>query len=230
MWKSVRERLERGEQAFVVCPLVEESEKMDLRAATEEAARLQKQVFADYRVGLLHGRMSGRQKQEVMAGFRSRETHVLVSTVVVEVGIDVPNATVMVVEHAGRFGLATLHQLRGRIGRGGTKAWFFMLDDATSEEGKKRLAAIQSTGDGFRIAEEDLRLRGPGEFFGTRQHGLPELQLTDPVRDFRILRLARTDAFQLVEKDGMLADPQHRGLRQLLAERCRGRLHLMDIG
>jgi len=230
MWEFVRERLDRGEQAFVVCPLVEESEKIDLRAATEEAARLQKQVFPDYRVGLLHGRMGGRRKQEVMADFRSGETQVLVSTVVVEVGIDVPNATVMVVEHAGRFGLATLHQLRGRIGRGGTKAWFFMFDEPTSEEGKKRLAVIEGTCDGFRLAEEDLRLRGPGDFLGTRQHGLPELQLTDPIRDFSILRRARTDAFRLVEKDGMLSNPQHQGLRRLLAERCRGRLHLMDVG
>ncbi len=201
-----------------------------MRAAPEESARLQQQAFPDCRVGLLHGRMSGRQKQEVMAGFRARETDVLVSTIVVEVGIDVPNATVMVVEHAGRFGLATLHQLRGRIGRGGTKAWFFMLDDATSEDGKRRLSAIESTSDGFRIAEEDLRLRGPGDFLGTRQHGLPELQLTDPIRDFGILRVARADAFRLIEEDGMLSESRHQGLRQLLAERFRGRLHLMDIG
>lgn len=230
MWEFVRERLRLGEQAFVVYPLVEESDAlMNMRAATQQVQYLQEQVFPEFNVGLLHGRMSAEEKQAVMERFRASGIQVLVATIVVEVGIDVPNATVMVVEHAEQFGLATLHQLRGRIGRGDKPAWFFLLGEPKSEEAHMRLRVIASTNDGFRIAEEDLRLRGPGEFLGTRQHGLPEWSLADPAQDYPLLRLARADAFQLVAQDGSLSRPEHASLREWFNAHYGDRARLIEV-
>jgi len=226
----IRARLRTGEQAFVVYPLVEESESLDLKAATSSARRLQREVFPDFRVGLLHGRMLPDEKDRVMAEFRAGRYHVLVSTVVIEVGIDIPNATIMVVEHAERFGLAQLHQLRGRIGRGSKPSWFLLFGEPKSEEARRRLEVICSTTDGFRIAEEDLKLRGPGEFFGTRQHGLPELRVADIVGDSRLLAAARRDAFRLAEEDPDLSRPQHRRVRERLHQAFRDRLDLIQVG
>jgi len=188
-----------GRQVYVVYPLVEESEVVDLRAATEMAAHLAREVFADFRVGLLHGRMSGADKDRMMDDFRAGAIDLLVSTTVIEVGIDVPNASVMLIEHAERFGLSQLHQLRGRVGRGPWKSVCVLMSRGRSEDARRRLDAMAGTTDGFRIAEADLSLRGPGDFFGTRQSGLPKLRTGDLVRDRDIMEDAHREARRLVE-------------------------------
>ena len=209
----IREQVRRGRQAFIICPLVEESEKLEVAAATEEFYRLQREVFPDLRLDLLHGRMSGPEKERIMRRFRDGQTQILVSTPVVEVGIDVPNATVMMVEGAERFGLAQLHQFRGRVGRGEHPSYCILL--ATSDElGSERLKAIEETHDGFALAEIDLELRGPGEFFGTRQSGMPDLKVAT-LWDTRVLELARREAEQILAVDPDLGRPEH----ALLAER-----------
>jgi ATP-dependent DNA helicase RecG len=195
IYAFVRERLEAGSQVYVVYPLVEESEKVALKAATEMADHLAHDVFPAYRVGLLHGRLKPDEKDRVMKAFAAGEIHVLVSTTVVEVGIDVRNATVMLVEHAERFGLSQLHQLRGRVGRGAVQSYCFLLyQSPLSDEARERLKAMTDTTDGFEIAECDLRLRGPGDFFGTRQAGMPTFRLIDLVRDRGVLEEAAQEA------------------------------------
>lgn len=184
-----------GHQVYVVYPLVEESEKTDLRAATEMAVHLKKSIFPDFRIGLLHGRMKSGEKEAVMSSFASGEIQVLVSTTVIEVGVDVGNATTMVIEHAERFGLAQLHQLRGRIGRGAAQSLCMLIANVRQNlEARRRLEIMCETNDGFRIAEVDLKLRGPGEFIGTRQSGIPEFRFADIIRDQRALEIARTEA------------------------------------
>jgi ATP-dependent DNA helicase RecG len=191
----VRKALEAGRQAYVIYPLVEESEKVALRAATEMADHLAQVVFPEYHVGLLHGRMKASAKDRVMQAFSAGELHILVSTTVVEVGVDVPNATVMLVEHAERFGLSQLHQLRGRVGRGTHQSWCGLLyQSPLSDDARARLKAMTDTTDGFEIAERDLELRGPGDFFGTRQAGLPTFRVVDLMRDREIVELARGEA------------------------------------
>ena len=199
----VRRQLDEGRQAYVIYPLVEESAKVDLKAATEMADHLQLEVFQAYRVGLLHGRMKQDEKDRVMGAFARGELHVLVSTTVVEVGVDVPNAAVMVVEHAERFGLSQLHQLRGRVGRGPHQSYCILLyQSPLNEQGRERLKALTETTDGFDIAERDLQLRGPGDFFGTRQSGLPTLRVGDLVRDHQLMEDARREAVAALD------DPQ----------------------
>jgi ATP-dependent DNA helicase RecG len=199
-YQFIREQLGMGRQIYVVCPLIEESEKLDLRAARETFEHLEQQVFPKVRVELLHGRMKSEEKESVMQNFSSGKTQVLVSTTVVEVGVDVPNASVMLVEHAERFGLSQLHQLRGRIGRGTAKSYaFLMRGDKITEEARQRLDCMQETSDGFKIAEKDLELRGPGEFFGVRQSGLPTLKVANLLRDAALLGTARQEAKNFVE-------------------------------
>ena len=229
-YEFVRRELAAGRQAFVVYPLVEENEALELRAATEEAERLAKEVFPEFTVGLLHGRMKPEEKDEVMDRFRRGEVHVLVSTLVIEVGVDVPNATVMMIEHAERFGLAQLHQLRGRIGRGAAKSTCILLGEPETEEAQRRLQVMCETTDGFRIAEEDLRLRGPGEFFGTRQHGMPELMIGNVVEDYDLLRLARKEAFAWIQEDPSLSRPQSEPIRKALGKRFHDTLRLIEVG
>ncbi len=219
-----------GRQAYVVCPLVEESEVSDLRAATEMADRLQRDVFPHLRVGLLHGRMSFQDKERVMREFKAGSLHILVSTTVIEVGIDVPNASVMLVEHAERFGLSQLHQLRGRVGRGPWKSYCILLSAPSSEDATRRIAAMVETNDGFKVAEVDLSVRGPGDFFGTRQSGLPEFRVADLVRDATVLEGARQDAQALIARDPQLLHPEHRALRAALLARWRGKLDLAGVG
>ena len=197
-----RRGLEQGRQAYVIYPLIEESEKVDLRAAAAMADHLQAEVFPEYRVALLHGRLKQEEKDHVMAGFARGDVHVLVSTTVVEVGVDVPNATMMIVEHAERFGLAQLHQLRGRVGRGAHASTCVLLyQPPLGEPGRARLDALVETTDGFAIAERDLALRGPGDFFGTRQSGLPTLRVGDLLRDHALMEEARREAVAWLDRD-----------------------------
>jgi ATP-dependent DNA helicase RecG len=230
IYDFLRAQIGEGRQVYVVYPLVEESEDSDLRAATEMAERLQRETFPERRVGLLHGRLGFADKERVMREFKEGVLDILVSTTVIEVGIDVPNASVMLIEHAERFGLSQLHQLRGRVGRGPWKSYCILLAGSLSEEGRRRIEAMTSTNDGFRIAEVDLELRGPGDFFGTRQSGLPEFRVADLLRDGAMLEEARREAFALVQADPKLLAPEHRALRAGLLTRWRGKLDLAGIG
>lgn len=209
----VKSELTKGQQAYVVYPLVEESEKLDLIAAEKGFELLQK-YFLDFRVGIVHGRMKPEDKDFEMQRFVKRETHVLVSTTVIEVGVDVPNASIMLIENAERFGLSQLHQLRGRVGRGTAQSYcILMAGTKVSSDGRKRLKAMRDTTDGFKISEIDLELRGPGDFMGTRQSGLPQFQLANIVEDRDILQAARQAAFQLIEQDPQLSAPAHQGIK-----------------
>jgi ATP-dependent DNA helicase RecG len=228
VWGGVRREVEAGHQAYIVYPVIEES-KLELKAATDEYERLSKQVFPKFRLGLLHGRLSSEEKDEVMQRFRKNEVQILVATTVVEVGVDVPNATVMVIEHAERFGLSQLHQLRGRIGRGTQKSHCVLVGPVRmTEEARARLETMVRTSNGFEIAETDLQLRGPGEFFGTRQSGDLGFQIANPLRDHEILELARREAFALAEGPARAAELD-RVLRQLPGEWQR-RYHLARVG
>ena len=215
MYGFVREQIRQGRQAYIVCPAIEtdpESAAADLKRVVEYAEGLQKQVFPDLRVGLVHGRMKAKDKEAAMAAFARGETHILVSTTVVEVGVDVANATLMIVENADRYGLSQLHQLRGRVGRGEHQSWCVLVSDNRSPETRARLKVLVDTADGFRIAEEDLKLRGPGDFFGRRQHGLPTLRMADLNTDTRVLKEARDAAAALLSADPDLSRPEHRPL------------------
>ncbi len=208
VYDLVRQQVQEGRQAYVIYPLVEESEKVDLKAATAMAEHLARDVFPDLSVALLHGRMKGEEKERVMRAFAAGTLNILVATTVVEVGVDVPNATVMVIEHAERFGLSQLHQLRGRVGRGRHESVCVLLYQSPwSEEGRARLKAMADTNDGFVIAEKDLQIRGPGDFFGTRQHGLPQLRAGDLTRDVELLELAFSEARKRVD-DRTLSDEE----------------------
>jgi ATP-dependent DNA helicase RecG len=227
----MRGELRRGRQVYVVYPLIEESEKMDLRAATAMVDQLQQDVFSGFRVGLLHGRLKSEEKEQIMQAFSSGELQVLVSTTVIEVGVDVPNATVILIEHAERFGLAQLHQLRGRVGRGHQQAYcLLMADFPMSEEARQRLRALTESHDGFVIAERDLEIRGPGEFLGTRQSGMPELRVAHLIRDQHVLAEARREAFALVSRDPRLVSPEHEALRQAVEEHWHQKFELMHVG
>jgi ATP-dependent DNA helicase RecG len=213
----VRGQVKQGRQAYIICPLVEESDKVEAKAAVDEHARLQTQVFPDLKLDLLHGRMSGADKEMAMRAFYQGDTHILVSTSVIEVGVDVPNSTVMVIEGANRFGLAQLHQFRGRVGRGEHQSYCLLISDAASLEAEERLQALEQTNDGFQLAEKDLELRGPGEFFGRRQSGMPELRLAS-LLDVKLLEVARREAQTLFAEDPELAQPEHELLRGKVQE------------
>ena len=215
-YQFLRSQVEQGYQAFIICPLVEESEKVEARAAMEEHKRLSKEVFPDLRVGLLHGRMRAEEKEGVMRHFAAGELDILVSTSVVEVGIDVANATVMLIEGADRFGLAQLHQFRGRVGRGEAPSHCLLLAESPTSEAEERLKAVERDQDGFALAEKDLEMRGPGEFFGLRQSGLPTLKLAK-LSDVSLLEIAREEARRLFRIDPDLNQPRHRILRQRVA-------------
>jgi ATP-dependent DNA helicase RecG len=231
VYRRVEEELSKGRQVFVVYPLVEESERMDLRDATQGAQRLQEEIFPHYRVGLIHGRMKGDEKEQTMRAFRQGEIQILVATTVIEVGIDYPNATVMMVEHAERFGLSQLHQLRGRIGRGSHPSVCLLLAPGRlGTEAWRRLKVMEETTDGFRIAEEDLAIRGPGEFLGVRQWGLPDFRVANLIRDVRLLQQARQEAFALIDHDPQLSKEEHRPLREIIQAKWQAKLELAAVG
>jgi ATP-dependent DNA helicase RecG len=237
IWEFLRREVQAGHQAYIVYPVIEES-KLELKAAMEEYQRLSKEVFPKLQLGLLHGRLSSDEKEDVMQRFRKNEAQILVATTVVEVGVDVPNATVMVIEHAERFGLSQLHQLRGRIGRGAAKSHCILVAPgrmavgrsaaAKDDVARARLETMVRTADGFEIAETDLQLRGPGEFFGTRQSGDLGFHVASPLRDRELLEQARREAFSLAD-DPARASSLQEMLRALPAEWQR-RYHLAKIG
>ena len=228
VWESLRREVQAGHQGYVVYPVIEES-KLELKAAIEEYERLSKTVFPKLQVGLLHGRLSSEEKENVMQRFRKNEIQILVTTTVVEVGVDVPNASVMVIEHAERFGLAQLHQLRGRIGRGAQKSHCILIaPKRLSDDGRTRLETMVRTNNGFEIAESDLQLRGPGEFFGTRQSGDMGFHVANPLRDRELLEQARKEAFTLAEEAAQ-KETLH-GMLRLLPDEWQKRYHLARIG
>jgi ATP-dependent DNA helicase RecG len=228
VWESLRREVEAGHQGYIVYPVIEES-KLELKAAMEEYERLSRGVFPKLKVGLLHGRMSSEEKDDVMQRFRRNEVQILVATTVIEVGVDVPNATVMVIEHAERFGLAQLHQLRGRIGRGAQKSHCILVAPARmTDDGRARLETMVRTTNGFEIAETDLLIRGPGEFFGTRQSGELGFHVANPLRDRELLETARKEAFSLVEDAGKKESLQR--MLRLLPPQWQRRYHLARIG
>ncbi len=231
VYDLVKRELDKGRQAYVVYPLVESSEVTELRDATTMAQELARAVFHDYRVGLVHGKMKGKEKDAVMRRFKAGDVQLLVSTTVIEVGIDVPNATIMVVEHAERFGLAQLHQLRGRVGRGGDASLCILITPYhRGDEVHRRLEAMAGTSDGFKIAEVDLELRGPGEMLGTRQSGLPDFRVANLIRDRGIMDEARRAAADWLRTDPKLASAPSQPVRSVLAHRWAGRLELAEIG
>lgn len=220
LYNGMRTEIERGHQVYVVYPLIEESEKIDLKNATEMSEELAKVFSPKYNVALLHGRMKSADKEKVMREFKEKKIHVLAATSVVEVGVDVPNASVMVIEHAERFGLAQLHQLRGRVGRGETQSFCILVASGhLSDEARQRLNIMVETTDGFRIAEEDLKIRGPGEMLGTRQSGLPEFKMADLVRDSGILQIARQSAFEIVTDDPNLELDKNKPFLEMVQHR-----------
>lgn len=222
VYDFIREEIGKGRQAYVICPLIDssaQSSKLKAQSVIEMFGKLKNEVFPEFDVGLLHGRMDSKEKEKVMKDFKKARTKILVSTIVIEVGIDIPNASVMLVENAERFGLAQLHQLRGRIGRGEHESYCILLANPGTDEAKERLKTIEGTLDGFEIAEADLALRGPGEFFGTRQHGLPEIRFGNIVKDLDIMEIARREAFGLVAKDPALTEERHRLLKESLKSR-----------
>ena len=245
-WQLVGDELKAGRQAYIVYPLVEESEKIDLKAATQGAEHLQHNVFPQARIGLLHGRLKTAEKERMMAAFKAGTIQILVATTVIEVGVDVPNATVMVIEHAERFGLAQLHQLRGRVGRGAHQSLCLLMASYLAREARarvgrgggsepnrsnaqQRLAALVNSNDGFLIAEEDLRIRGPGEFLGLRQWGVPEFRVANLLRDADLLEQARQEAYTLLEQDPGLRWPQHQAFRAAMLRRWHAKLALGDV-
>ena len=215
-YQLIRDEVNKGQRAYVVLPLVEDSEKMDLRSAVEVHRQLAEEVFPDLQVGLLHGRLASADKQAVIRSFAAGESQVLVSTTVVEVGVDVPEASVMVIDHADRFGLAQLHQLRGRVGRGAAASHCLLINDSRNPLARQRLEVLVRSTDGFEIAEMDLRLRGPGQVLGTRQSGLPDLALASLADDGSVLEEAREEAADILLQDPELQD--HAVLKRLLEE------------
>jgi ATP-dependent DNA helicase RecG len=245
-YQILRDELQNKRQGYVVYPLVEESEKVDLQAAIQGAEQLQQEEFKEFRVGLLHGRMKQADKEAVMADFKTGRIHLLVATTVIEVGVDVPNATIMMIEHAERFGLAQLHQLRGRVGRACHQSYCLLMaatmgrnkvqlgkrptgNQESASAVKERLEALVQSNDGFVIAEEDLRIRGPGEFFGFRQWGMPEFRVANLVRDGDLLQQARLEAFSLLKQDPHLGAPAHQGLKEAMLRKWEKKLDLGSV-
>lgn len=230
VYQFIKDKISQGEQAFIVCPLIEESEKLDIAAAKKTFENVSRD-FGNFQVGLLHGRMKSSERIRVMEEFRQGKIDILVTTTVIEVGVDIPRATIMVIEHPERFGLAQLHQLRGRVGRGSKAAYcILILPDWVTEEIKERLNFFKNNDDGFQLAEKDFEIRGPGQIFGTRQHGLPDLKIADLQEDRHLLFRARDEAFEILQKDPKLTLPESQILLRTLKRRFAAREELLRVG
>lgn len=226
----VKEELNYGRQGYIIYPVIEESYALDIAGAKKMFIELKDGEFKDFRLGLIHGRLKAKEQEEIMSKFKKRELDLLISTTILEVGIDIPNATCMIIESAERFGLSQLHQLRGRIGRGKLESTCILISSSQSQEAKARLAAMIASGDGFYIAEEDLKIRGPGEFFGNRQHGLAELKIANPLIQMQLLKIAREEAIRLLEQDAQLKERPHQLLKEKLLQRFPEYEKLMLVG
>ncbi|MEZ0266388.1 MAG: helicase-related protein, partial [Phycisphaerae bacterium] len=229
-WEFVRGQVEQGRQAYIVVPQIEDTGLDDTKSVKKEFERLGAGPLSGLKLAMLHGQMSTEEKHAVMTAFRDGHTHVLVATTVIEVGIDVPNSTVMVIENADGFGLSQLHQLRGRVGRGEHPSFCLLIGDPKNDPARERLMALTRTTNGFEIAETDLQLRGPGEFFGTRQHGLPEFKLADITQELALLQQAKEDALALLESDLRLKKPEHAELRLALMKMFGDSIDLAQVG
>lgn len=225
----VRSEVEKGRQVYIVCPLVEESESIEAKAAVDLVEELKSEFFTDLRLGLLHGKMKPSEKDETMKRFKNKELDILVSTTVIEVGVNVPNATLMIIENAERFGLAQLHQLRGRVGRGSHKSYCILIYSSKSEVCSQRMNIMEQTTDGFKISEKDLELRGPGEFFGTRQHGLPELKVANIFKHMKILKVAQQEARYIIGEDSKLSSYENKFLKRQVLKKFENRLQEISL-
>ena len=215
IYKFIEKEIAKGRQAYIICPMVEESEEnSDLQAVTTYTEKIKQEAFTDERVAYLHGKMKAKEKQQIMADFVKNKIQILVSTTVIEVGVNVPNATVMLIENAERFGLAQLHQLRGRVGRGAHQSYCILVNNSKSKVSKERMKVMKQTSDGFVISETDLKLRGPGEFFGTRQHGLPDMKIANLYTDIPLLKLAQEAAQAILKDDPKLSSSKNQVLAQ----------------
>jgi ATP-dependent DNA helicase RecG len=229
IWEFVKEKIEEGQQVFIIYPIIEESEKLDLKSAEENYVILKDKVFKEYNVGMVHGRMLWYEIEETMTDFKAGKINVLVATTVIEVGIDIPNASIMIIEEAQRFGLSQLHQLRGRVGRGAEQSHCILIAKHLDEVSKKRLNTMCETNDGFKISEVDMEIRGPGEFFGTRQSGVLNFILTDLNRDKDILDSARKLAFEIIETDPQIRKPEHASIKKMMLSTYKDAMYLMNI-
>jgi len=225
----IRKKVAEGRQVYIVCPLVEESEEIEAQSATELADRIARQDFSDLKVGLIHGKMKPKDKDAVMRSFVEGETDILVSTTVIEVGVNVPNATIMVIENAERFGLAQLHQLRGRVGRGEHQSYCILYNNGKTQVASERMKVMEKTNDGFVISEKDLELRGPGEFFGTMQHGIPDLKIANLYKDVDILKKAQEAAINILKEDKLLKKEENRLLRETLICKFKNKLDELSL-
>ena len=222
----IKEQIDSGRQAYIVCPLVEDSEEIDARSVLELAEKYKNVVFKDYKVEYLHGKMKPKEKDEIMERFKNKEIDILISTTVIEVGVNVPNANIMVIENAERFGLAQLHQLRGRVGRGEYKSYCILKYQGNSDVIRKRMNVMKATNDGFIISEKDLELRGTGEFFGTKQHGLPEFKIANLFEDIQVLKLVQSIAVEIIDKDPKLEKEENKKLKKLVKDKFKDRIEI----
>lgn len=225
----VRSEVQKGRQVYIVCPLVEESEAIEAKAAVDLVEELKSEFFSDLRLGLLHGKMKPSEKDETMKKFKNKELDILVSTTVIEVGVNVPNATLMIIENAERFGLAQLHQLRGRVGRGSHKSYCILIYSSKSEVCSQRMSIMEETTDGFKISEKDLEIRGPGEFFGTRQHGLPELKVANIFKHMKILKIAQQEARYIISEDPKLNNYENEKIKKKILKKFENRLEEISL-
>ena len=222
----VKKQIEEGRQAYIVCPLVEENEEMGLKSVIELAKKYQTEIFSSYRVAYLHGKMKAKEKDEIMQKFKDKEIDILVATTVIEVGVNVPNASIMVVENAERFGLAQLHQLRGRVGRGEYQSYCILKFDGNGENTRQRMKVMCDTNDGFLISEKDLELRGSGDFFGTEQHGLPEFKIANLFEDIGTLKRVQKLSMDIIEEDPLLEQEKNKKLNELVKEKFNSRIEI----
>ena len=229
-YMNAKEEIEKGNQIYIVYPLVDESDKIELKSATKEAQKLSKTIFKDNKVALLHGKMKPKEKNDVMIKFKNKEYDILIATTVIEVGIDVPNATMIIIQHANRYGLATLHQLRGRVGRGQKKSFCILVSDAKGKIAKQRLKIMTSTCNGFKIASEDLKMRGPGEFTGTIQHGFPEFKAGDIIKDVKLIEYAKQVAIDIISKDPELLLPENVNINFLINNKYSNLSKIINVG